>query len=90
MAEDGSLRDYLMNKKRTNEATRTASDADGRAILESSGVLRAEATVVDGVLVVGLALIVAHVHGRSGVDLHLALQLVVADLPLMHLQETRP
>lgn len=76
-------------EKGQTRTTRTARGEDGRASLESGGVLRAEATVVDGVLVVGLALVVAYVHGRGGVDLHLALQLVAADLPLVHLQETR-
>lgn len=57
----------------------------GAPSVEACRVLSPEAPVVHGVNVVGLALVVAHVHQGCGVDLHLALQLVAADLPLVHL-----
>ena len=45
-------------------------------LFELERVVGAEALHVHGVLVVGLALVVARVHLRRGVDLHLALDVV--------------
>lgn len=58
------------------------------ATLEACRVLGPEAPMIDGVYVVGLTLVVAHVHQGGRVDLHLALELVAADLPLVYLPAT--
>ena len=55
------------------------------AALEAGRVLGPEAPVIHCMNVVGLTLVVTHVHQSGGVDLHLALQLVPPDLPFVYL-----
>ena len=60
----------------------------GEAWYSRGGVLCAESTHVHRMVVVGDALVEAHVHRCGRVDLHLGLELALPDLPLMHLWET--
>ena len=70
----------------TREERRKGAGVTG-ATLEAGRILGSKASVIHGVNVVGLTLIVTHIHEGGRVDLHLALQFVPPDLPLVYLRD---